>query len=69
LKDHGVVGIGTVSKYLTKEYVDDAHRRGIKIYTYAVDCEAETLRKCVELDVDAILLDYPDTLDKVLLQK
>lgn len=59
-------GIGTVCKYVTSEFVEDAHKRGIKIYTYAVDSELETLDRCINLGVDAIMADYPDKLDIAL---
>ena len=61
-EDMKIYGIGTISKYLTKEFVDDAHNRNIKMYVYAVDCEKETLQKCITLGVDGILADYPDLL-------
>jgi glycerophosphoryl diester phosphodiesterase len=66
-QDMSAYGIGTVSKYLTKEFVDDAHRRNIKMYVYAVDCELETLKKCITLGADGIMADYPDKLTAALI--
>lgn len=65
-QDMGACGIGTVSKYLTKEFVADAHKRNIKMYVYAVDCEHETLEKCIALGADGIMADYPDKLTVAL---
>ncbi|MBC7949033.1 MAG: glycerophosphodiester phosphodiesterase [Chitinophagaceae bacterium] len=44
---------------VTKELVDDCHRRGIKIIPWTVNT-LEEMKKMVGLGVDGIITDYPD---------
>ncbi len=45
--------------FLSAELVQDAHRRGMRVYPWTVD-DPEHIRKCYRLGVDGITSNYPD---------
>lgn len=49
------------SGVLTQELVDDAHKRGVKVFVYTVNekCEIDRMK---QMGVDGIFSDYPDRL-------
>ncbi len=46
-------------EFISQDFVDDAHKRGLKVYVYTVN-HPEELAWMVELGVDGIFTDYPD---------
>ena len=53
------------SKLLTPQLVRESHLRGIAVWTWTVDDEAE-IRKFAAMGVDAITSNYPERLNSVL---
>jgi glycerophosphoryl diester phosphodiesterase len=47
------------AEFITKEFVDDAHRRNLKVFVYTVNDEEE-FQRMQHLDVDGIFTNYPD---------
>jgi len=45
--------------FISRAMVDDAHRRGVKVYVYTVD-DADEIRALKQLGVDGIFANYPD---------
>ncbi|QSX29486.1 glycerophosphodiester phosphodiesterase [Shewanella cyperi] len=45
--------------FISRAMVDDAHRRGVKVYVYTVD-DAEEIQALRQLGVDGIFANYPD---------
>jgi len=45
--------------HFTKKHVDDAHRRGMKVYVYTVN-DAKDIEKMKAIGVDGIISNYPD---------
>jgi glycerophosphoryl diester phosphodiesterase len=50
---------------LTRDFVEAAHGRGLRVHVWTVNDEAD-MRRLFELGVDGIMTDYPDRLLKVL---
>jgi glycerophosphoryl diester phosphodiesterase len=50
-------------EFIDQAFVDDAHRRGLKVYVFTVN-HADDLAKMQVLGVDGIFTDYPDILKK-----
>ncbi len=48
-------------KSVTGEFVEDAHRNGLKVYTWTVN-DFSDIKKMKELKVDGIFSDFPDRL-------
>ena len=55
-------------KAVTPEFLAEAAKRGMKVVTWTVD-EPEDLQRMVDLNVDAIITNYPDRLIKILKEK
>lgn len=51
--------------FITKAFVEDAHKRQLKVFVYTVN-EAEDFVRMAALGVDGIFTDYPDRLQKFL---
>ena len=49
------------AEHLTQEFIDDAHRRGIKVHVWTVN-EAEDIERFNAMGVDGIFCNYPDRL-------
>ena len=56
-----VFSVNVMFKNLTKEYVDEAHSKGLKVFAYTVN-EKEDIEKVKSIGVDGIFTDYPDRL-------
>ena len=52
------------SKIITPQLVRESHRRGVGVWAWTVDHEAE-MKKLAEMGVDAITSNYPDMLNSV----
>ena len=50
---------------MTPEFLAEAAKRGMKVVTWTVD-EPEDLQRMVDLNVEAIITNYPDRLIKIL---
>lgn len=59
--DLGATYINLDIQVATKEYVEDAHRRGLKVSVWAVN-EVDDLQRLTAIGVDAVITDYPDTI-------
>ena len=46
-------------EFVTDEFVNDAHRRGLKVYVYTVNHPAD-IRRMHEMGVDGVFSNYPD---------
>lgn len=55
-------------EYITQEYVDDAHQRGLKFFAFTVNGPDE-IDELIALDVDGIITDYPDLFFKTNYRK
>jgi glycerophosphoryl diester phosphodiesterase len=63
VQDLGIYGICNVSKYVTEEFLKDAHERGVKLYVYVpANYQELELKRCINMGLDGIVLDYPDKL-------
>ena len=52
-------------RVLTRDFVEAAHDRGLRVHAWTVDAEGD-MRRLLETGVDGIMTDYPDRLLKVL---
>lgn len=50
-------------EFLSPEFIKDAHARGVKVYSYTVN-DKETAQKLLNMNIDGIITNYPDLLDK-----
>jgi glycerophosphoryl diester phosphodiesterase len=48
-------------EFLNREFVEDAHARGMKMFVYTVN-ERDDFARMIELGVDGVFTDYPDRL-------
>lgn len=53
---------------VTKEFVDAAHERNLKVHVWTINSPDE-MRRLIDLGVDGIMTDYPNELMKLLDQK
>jgi glycerophosphoryl diester phosphodiesterase len=53
---------------VTKEFVDAAHERNLKVHVWTVN-ETADMKRLLEMGVDGIMTDYPDRLLTILEQK
>jgi glycerophosphoryl diester phosphodiesterase len=53
-----------VVRVLTRDFVEAAHRRGLRVHAWTIDDEAE-MRRLVEMGMDGVMTDYPDRLLRV----
>ncbi|MEK6336178.1 MAG: glycerophosphodiester phosphodiesterase [Acidobacteriota bacterium] len=51
--------------FITQDYVDKAHNRGLKVHGWTVN-EPEEMGRLISLGVDGIITDYPSTLLKLI---
>lgn len=51
--------IGIAKNSLTQEYIDRAHKKGLKIFVYTVN-DADEIKKMKAMGVDGIFSNYPD---------
>lgn len=50
-------------QWLTKEFIDDAHKRAIQVFAYTIN-DKKLANQLQKLGVDGIFTDYPDLLTK-----
>ena len=46
-------------RLVDKEFVDEAHKKGLKVFVWTVN-EKEDIDKMISCGVDGIISDYPD---------
>lgn len=51
-------------KWVTPEFIKDAHARGVKVFSYTVN-DIETAQKLQNMGIDGIITNYPDLLTKL----
>jgi len=51
------------ASYLTREYIEEAHKRGWEVLTYTINSSLQA-QMLDEMGVDGIFSDYPDLLDQ-----
>lgn len=54
-----------VTRVLTRDFIEAAHGRGLRVHAWTVNTE-DDMRRLTEMGVDGIMTDYPDRLLKVL---
>jgi glycerophosphoryl diester phosphodiesterase len=54
-----------VLRVLTRDFVEAAHGRNLRVHVWTINDEAE-MRRLILMDVDGIMTDYPDRLLKVI---
>ena len=52
-------------RVLTRDFVEAAHGRGLRVHAWTINDEGE-MRRLVDMGVDGIMTDYPDRLLRVL---
>jgi len=52
-------------RVLTRDFVEAAHGRGLRVHAWTIDDEAE-MRRLIEIGVDGVMTDFPDRLLRVL---
>lgn len=55
----GAYSVNASLEFVSKEFVDDAHRRGMKFFVYTVN-NPEDVTRVKALDVDGIFSNFPD---------
>jgi len=61
----GAYSVHPSIEFLDKNYVEDAHRRGLKVFVYTVN-HIDDMKKMMELNVDGMFTNYPDVLLSLL---
>jgi len=61
----GAYSVHPSIEFLDKTYVEDAHRRGLKVFVYTVN-HIDDMKKMMELNVDGMFTNYPDVLLSLL---
>lgn len=52
-------------RVLTRDFVEAAHGRNLRVHAWTVNAEDE-MRRLLDMGVDGVMTDYPDRLLKVL---
>jgi glycerophosphoryl diester phosphodiesterase len=58
-EDLGAVSVHTSLSRINRDFVDDAHRRGLKVFVYTVN-HHDDLKRVRAMGVDGVFTDYPD---------
>lgn len=58
-QDLGAVSVHTGRALVNKAFVEDAHRRGLKVFVYTVN-QADDLRRVRAMGVDGVFTNYPE---------
>jgi len=58
-QDLGAVSVHTSLSFVNQAFVDDAHRRGLKVFVYTVNHPGD-LKRMQAMGVDGVFTDYPD---------
>ncbi|KYG74132.1 glycerophosphodiester phosphodiesterase [Roseivirga spongicola] len=58
------IGVGGGTK-LTRDFIDQAHSEGIRVWRYTVDDEA-TMKELLAVGIDGIISNYPDRVMNVI---
>jgi glycerophosphoryl diester phosphodiesterase len=57
--------VNPASDFIDREFVQDAHRRGLKLITWTVD-NRDDIKTVVDIGVDGIISNYPDRVTTIL---
>jgi len=57
--DLGAYSVHPAQEFVDKRFVDDAHKRGLKVYVYAVD-HPEDIEKMQDIGVDGVFTGFPE---------
>lgn len=49
--------------WITPEFIKDAHARGVKVFTYTINCK-QLAQKLIDMGIDGIITNYPDLLSR-----
>lgn len=52
-------------RFLTRRWINRAHRKGLKVFTYTLN-EPKGMQRAIDLGVDGVITNYPDRLNKLL---
>lgn len=55
----GAVSIHAGLRYVHRAFIDDAHRRGLRVFVYTVN-QSDDLKRLRAMGVDGVFTDYPD---------
>lgn len=66
-KKLGVYSINISKDLITKEIVDLAHEKGLKVFVYTVNSPI-VMRKMIEFNVDGVFSDYPDLMNEIIME-
>ncbi len=58
-EDLGAYSVNPSLEFIDQRFVDDAHRRGLKVYVYTVN-HPEDIARMLKLGVDGMFTDYPE---------
>ena len=61
----GAYSMNQAVEFLTPEFLEDTHRRGMQCYVYTVNHE-DDIRRVIREGVDGVFSDYPDRVLKVI---
>lgn len=61
--DIGAYSLNPTIEFISREFINDAHSRGLKVFVYTVN-HSDELEWMRELDVDGVFSDYPDIVKK-----
>ncbi len=61
----GAYSVHPSIEFIDSAYVEDAHNRGLKVFVYTVN-HIDDMKKMIELGVDGMFTNYPDTLLSLL---
>jgi glycerophosphoryl diester phosphodiesterase len=56
---------GNGFRVITKQLIEDAHKKGISVYTWTINSE-ENMRRLIQWGIDGIITDFPDRLKTVM---
>ena len=60
----GAYSVHIKKRSVNKQFVDDAHRRGLKVFVFTIN-SYEDITRMQSLGVDGIFTDYPELLSKM----
>ncbi|MDD5039735.1 MAG: glycerophosphodiester phosphodiesterase family protein [Patescibacteria group bacterium] len=60
-EDLGAYSINLSQEFISQEFVNDAHRRGLKVFVFTVN-DFDDIDRMIKLGVDGLFCNYPDRL-------
>jgi glycerophosphoryl diester phosphodiesterase len=62
LLDYAPYCVSLNSEFISKDFVNSVHSKGIKVFVYTVNTQFE-LDKLKKIDIDGVFSDFPDKID------